>query len=83
LRITLKVPKCEIFNRSDFHGFYTIKSLWEGGFGVKIKKILQNILGFNWGHEIPYTYAQSHFKEDFSLGKKNVWESFDTIWYCQ
>ncbi len=23
----LKVPKCEIFDRSDFHDFYTIKSL--------------------------------------------------------
>ncbi len=28
------MPKCEIFNRSDFHDFYTIKSLWEGDFGV-------------------------------------------------
>ena len=34
---TLKVPKCEIFDRSDFHDFYPIKSLWEGDFGVKIK----------------------------------------------
>jgi hypothetical protein len=33
----LKVPKCEIFDRSDFHDFYHIKSLWEGDFGVKIK----------------------------------------------
>jgi hypothetical protein len=38
---SLKVPKCEIFDRSDFHYFYTIKSLWgeeDGDFGVKIKK---------------------------------------------
>jgi len=35
--IVLKVPKCEIFDRSDFHDFYPIKSLWEGDFGVKIK----------------------------------------------
>ncbi len=34
---TLKVPKCEIFDGSDFHDFYTIKSLWEGNFGVKNK----------------------------------------------
>ncbi len=34
----LKVPKCEIFNRSDFPAFYTIKSRREGDFGVKIKK---------------------------------------------
>ena len=33
----LKVPKCEIFDRSDFHDFYTIKSRPEGDFGVKIK----------------------------------------------
>jgi hypothetical protein len=28
----LKVPKCEIFDRSDFHGFYTIKPFWVGDF---------------------------------------------------
>ncbi len=32
----LKVPKHEIFDRSDFPDFYTIKSLREGDFGVKI-----------------------------------------------
>jgi hypothetical protein len=32
----LKGPKCEIFDRSDFHDFYTIKSLWCGHFGVEI-----------------------------------------------
>jgi hypothetical protein len=37
------VPKREIFDRSDFPDFYTIKSLRVGDFGVKIKKILQNI----------------------------------------
>ncbi len=29
----LKVPKCEIFDRSDFHDFY---SFWVGDFGAKI-----------------------------------------------
>jgi hypothetical protein len=29
-RKLLKVPKCEIFDRSNFHDFYTIKSLREG-----------------------------------------------------
>jgi hypothetical protein len=38
----LKVPKREIFDRSDFPDFYTIKSLCVGDFGVKIKKILNN-----------------------------------------
>jgi hypothetical protein len=31
-----QVPKCEIFDRSDFNDFYTIKSLREGDCGVKI-----------------------------------------------
>jgi hypothetical protein len=39
----LKVPKCEIFDGSDFHDFYIIKSLWEGNFGVKIKNLFFNI----------------------------------------
>jgi hypothetical protein len=33
----LKVPKCEIFDHSDFDDFYTIKSLWGGDLWVKIK----------------------------------------------
>ncbi len=37
--ISLKVPKREIFDRSDFPDFYTIMSLRMGDFGVKIKKI--------------------------------------------
>ncbi len=46
--MALKVPKCEIFDRSDFHDFYTIKTLWEGDFGVKInvfKKIFRGSFG--------------------------------------
>ena len=39
----LKVPKREIFDRSDFPDFYTIKSLCVGDFGVKIKFFLNNI----------------------------------------
>jgi hypothetical protein len=39
----LKVPKCEIFDLSDFPDFYTIKSLRVGDFGVKIKTFLKNI----------------------------------------
>ncbi len=38
----LKVPKREIFDRSDFPDFYTIKSLCVGDFGVKIKNLLNN-----------------------------------------
>ena len=32
------MPKREIFDRSDFPDFYTIKTLRVGNFGVKIKK---------------------------------------------
>ena len=39
----LKVPKCEIFDRSDFNDFYTIKVLCEGDCGVKTKKFLKNL----------------------------------------
>jgi hypothetical protein len=42
--LNLKVPKCEIFDRSDFPDFYTIKSQPEGDFGVKIKKMLNKYL---------------------------------------
>ncbi len=35
----LKVPKCEIFDRSDFDDFYTTTSLCEDDIGVKIKKL--------------------------------------------
>ncbi len=37
-------------NSSYFHDFYTIKSLWEGDFGVKIKKF-SNIFGGSFGAE--------------------------------
>ncbi len=43
--MTLKVPKCEIFDRSDFPDFYTIKSQREGDFGVKIKNFKQIFRG--------------------------------------
>jgi hypothetical protein len=38
----LKVPKREIFDRSDFPDVYTIKSLCVGDFGVKITNFLNN-----------------------------------------
>ncbi len=39
------MPKREIFDRSDFPDFYTIKSLRVGDFGVKIKKIYKIFRG--------------------------------------
>ena len=41
----LKVPNHEIFDRSDFPDFYTVKSLRVGDFGVKIKNFLQIFRG--------------------------------------
>jgi hypothetical protein len=41
--VLLKVPKREIFDRSDFPDFYTMKSLRVGDFGVKILKKFKNI----------------------------------------
>ncbi len=53
----LKVPKCEIFDRSDFDDFYTINSLCEGDFGVKIKNLMKIFWGFIKGCKVPYAYA--------------------------
>jgi hypothetical protein len=38
------VPKREIFDRSDFPDFYTIKSLRVGDFEVKVKKSCAKII---------------------------------------
>ncbi len=43
---SFKGAKCEIFDRSDFDDFYTIKPLCKGDFGVKIKIFYKNIWGF-------------------------------------
>ncbi len=43
--LLLKVPKCEIFNRSDCFDFYTIKSPRWGDFGATIIN-KKNIYGF-------------------------------------
>ena len=39
------MPKREIFDRSDFPDFYTMKSLRVGDFGVKIQKFLKIFRG--------------------------------------
>jgi hypothetical protein len=48
----LKVPKCEIFDRSDFHYFYTIKPFWIDDFGVKI---LTYFFKF-WGSQASFSF---------------------------
>ncbi len=42
---SLKVPKREIFDRSDFPNFYTIKSSWVGNLFVKILTYYFNFWG--------------------------------------
>jgi hypothetical protein len=39
------VPKFEIFDRSDFHDFYTIKPFWVGDIVVKIKLVIEIFWG--------------------------------------
>jgi hypothetical protein len=77
----LKAPKCEIFECSDFHDSYTIKSLW--GATLKLKWFLFFYLGVHLDHEIPYADAQSNFKEDLllSLGKNYFfsWSFWDYL----
>ncbi len=34
--VPLKVLKCKIFDSAEFHDFYSMKTLWEGNFGVRI-----------------------------------------------
>jgi hypothetical protein len=48
----LKVPKCEIFDRSDFHYFYTRKPFWVDDFVVKI---LTYYLNF-WGSQASFSF---------------------------
>ncbi len=63
------MPKREIFDRSDFPDFYTIKSLHVGDFGVKIKKKLKIFRGAFRGAKFltRMLIAQSVFKEVFFL----------------
>jgi hypothetical protein len=49
---SLKVPKCEIFDRSDFHYFYTIKPFWGDDFVVKILTFYFNF----WGSQASFSF---------------------------
>jgi hypothetical protein len=67
---SLKVPKCEIFKRSAFRDFYTIKSQWGGGDEVDfVAKIIFYFLfrgSFRAAKFLTHMLiAQSNFKEDF------------------
>jgi hypothetical protein len=56
MRQCLKVPKREIFDRSDFPDFYTIKPLRVGDFGVGtsyLDELLQLQVKFCWSISPP------------------------------
>jgi hypothetical protein len=50
--ILKKVPKCEIFDRSDFYYFYTIKPFWVDDFVVKILNYYFNF----WGSQASFIF---------------------------
>ena len=50
--LALKVPKCEILDRSDFHYFYTIKPFWVDDFVVKILTYYFNF----WGSQASFIF---------------------------
>jgi hypothetical protein len=49
---SLKVPKCEILDRSDFHYFYTIKPFWVDDFVVKMLTYYFNF----WGSQASFIF---------------------------
>jgi hypothetical protein len=60
------VPKREIFYRSDFPDFYTIKSLRVGDFGVNIKNFLQIFQGTFRGAKFLTRMLSLFFRRFFS-----------------
>ncbi len=78
----LKVPKREIFDRSDFPDFCTMKSLRVGDFGVKKKKNYK-YLGVHLGVKSSLRVCSVYFKGGFfsKLGPKNFffWGAIETI----
>ncbi len=61
----IKVPKCEIFDLSDFPDFCTIKSLRVADFRVKIKKLLKKYLGVHLGVQSSLRVCSVYLKEVF------------------
>jgi hypothetical protein len=56
------VPKCEIFDRSDFPDFYTIKSSWVGDLEVKISTYYFNFQGAK-PHLVSVAHAEHTHQE--------------------
>jgi hypothetical protein len=68
--LMLKVPKREIFNRSDFPDFYTIKPLRVGDFEVKIKKKLKIFRGSFRGAKFPSRMLSLFLRRFFKFWPK-------------
>jgi hypothetical protein len=67
------VPKCKIFDRSDFHDFYTIKSLWEEDFGLAIIFLYLKVhLAFGASKFLMRMPSQILMRIFFEFGKKNL-----------
>ncbi len=77
------MPKCEIFDRSDFHDLYHKVFMGGGGdFGVKINFFLIFRGSFRTAKFL--THILSLILEGFlSLGKKKFLGAFETICGCQ
>ncbi len=75
------MPKCEIFDRSDFPDFYTIKSSWVGDLVVKIKKNFSTFQGSFRGAKSLTGILSLFLRFFLSLGQKIffLW-SFSDHW---
>ncbi len=69
---SLKVPKCEIRDGSDFHDFYTIKSFWVCDFRAKILTFILILVGAT-PHLISYAHEplNIYFKAKLILNPKS------------
>ncbi len=60
----LMVPECEIFDRSDFYDFYTLKPFWVGDIGAQIW-IITLIFGGARHHLISDAHAEQYHAHQF------------------
>ncbi len=67
------MPKCEIFDRSGLHDFYTMKSVREGDFGVK--KIKRKIFRGLFGAAIFLTHMLSSVYFEERSPFKTSWQT--------
>jgi hypothetical protein len=68
--LPLKVTKCEIFDRSDFHDFYTLKPFWVGDYMGLQHKLFTLILGG----------ARHHLIYDVHAPKESILPAYVAWW---